>query len=800
MLGRKPDIATLNEWYRAVSYTVRDRMMKLWVDTLDRFTDPGTKIVGYLSAEFLEGPHLGNALINLGLTDNIKEAVELLGLDYNKILHSEEEPGLGNGGLGRLAACYLDSLSTLAVPAIGYGIRYEFGIFDQQIVDGEQVEVTDKWLCFGNPWEIQQLHISYHVKFGGHTESKYDEENNYSVTWHPADEVRGIAFDTPIPGYRNGHINLLRLWKSEATESFNFQEFNRGNFSLAVEEKVEAETITKVLYPNDETVSGKKLRLMQQYFFVSCSLQDSLRILRIRQLPLEDIPKVWSLQLNDTHPAIAIAEMMRLLVDEEKMNWDKAWAITNQTFGYTNHTLLPEALEKWSLPLFQSVLPRHLEIIYEINHRFLEDIKTKFPGDEGLLGRLSIIDEAGSKYVRMANLAAAGSHTINGVSALHSELLKADVMKDFHFIAPSKIVNITNGVTQRRWIQLYNPDMAALISEAIGSDWITRLETQLVKLEPFAEDASFRKRWMAIKQQNKKLLTGQLMVNAGVITDPGSLFDIQVKRIHEYKRQHLNILHIISLYNKIKKDPGAFVQPRTFIFGGKAAPGYKLAKSIIRLINGVAEVVNKDPDVGGRIRVVFYPDYNVKNAEWVYRAADLSEQISTAGKEASGTGNMKFSLNGALTIGTLDGANVEMHENIGGDNFFLFGLTTPEVIDLKAKGYQPMDWYHSNPEIKEAIDAIASGIFSRGDKGVFQPLMDSLLYSDPYLVLADFAGYAAAQQKVSEAYADPDNWVRMSILNVARMGYFSSDRSIRDYCEKVWDIELIEKKAGKGKK
>ena len=796
MLGRRPEIATLHEWYAAVSYATRDRMMEPWVTTLDYFSGPGTRIVGYLSAEFLEGPHLGNALINLGLQNELKEALAALNLDYSKIIHTEEEPGLGNGGLGRLAACYLDSLSSLAIPAIGYGIRYEFGIFDQKIVEGEQVEVTDKWLRFGNPWEFQQLHISYRVKFGGHTRAYYDDEGNYRVNWIPADEVKGIAFDTPIPGYKNNHINLLRLWKSEATESFNFQEFNKGNFGLAVEEKVQAETITRVLYPNDETEPGKKLRLMQQYFFVCCSLQDTIRILRLCKRPLAELAEVWALQLNDTHPAIAIAEMMRLLVDEELLQWDAAWDITYRTFGYTNHTLLPEALEKWSLPLFQSVLPRHLEIIFEINHRFLGQVKEKFPGDEGLISRLSIIDESGSKFVRMANLAATGSHTINGVSALHTGLLKVDVMKDFHLISTTKIVNVTNGVTPRRWMELYNPALSDLISEAIGGNWVTHLETNLPKLESFADDAVFREKWRTVKLQNKRRFTDQLMVTTGLVTDPESLFDIQVKRIHEYKRQHLNLLHIISLYNNIKKDPGAFVQPRTFIFGGKAAPGYRMAKLIIRLINGVAEVVNKDMDVAGRIKVAFYPDYNVKNAEWVYRAADLSEQISTAGKEASGTGNMKFSLNGALTIGTLDGANVEMMERIGEENFFRFGLTTPEVMHLKSNGYFPMNYYLFNTELKEAINAISSGLFSQGNQGTYQSLVDSLLYADPFMVLADFADYAATQQKVSLAYTDADNWSRMSILNVARMGYFSSDRSILDYCERVWKIEPSAGKRG----
>jgi starch phosphorylase len=785
--GRTKPFATMQEWYMATSYAVRDRMMSQWIDTLANFKKGKIKIVGYLSAEFLEGPHLANAMLNLGITDNVKRALDELNVDYHQLIQAEEEPGLGNGGLGRLAACYLDSLSTLAVPAVGYGIRYEFGIFDQKIENGEQIEITDKWLRFGNPWEIAQPHVFYKVQFGGHTE-RWIDENQTRVKWISDDEVKGIAYDTPIPGYRNGHINLLRLWKSEACESFNFGEFNRGNYALAVVDKVSAETITKVLYPNDETEAGKKLRLMQQYFFVSCSLQDSLRIIKQRKLTLHELPDVWAFQLNDTHPSIAIAEMMRLLLDEEYLKWDAAWEITTRTFAYTNHTLLPEALEKWALPLFQSILPRHLEIIYEINHRFLEKVKIEYPGNAGLLANLSIIEENGSKYVRMANLAAIGSHTINGVSALHSELLIKDVLRDFHFISPGKIINVTNGVTPRRWMQLYNPEMAALITETLGETWVSHLESELVNLEKFADDPAFRERWRKIKKQNKQLLSGQLKKTTGILTDPDSLFDIQVKRIHEYKRQHLNLLHIIALYNRIKNNPQAEIVPRTFIFGGKAAPGYYLAKLIIRLINGIGDVVNNDIDVAGRLKVVFYPDYNVKNSEWVYRAADVSEQISTAGKEASGTGNMKFALNGALTIGTLDGANLEMRDRIGSDHFFLFGLQTEEVAELKASGYNPIDYYLHNAELKAAIDMIQSGAFSNGNGEVFKPLTDSLLYNDPYLVMADFADYVKVQEQVSKAYKDSDNWTRSSILNVARMGYFSSDRSIREYCDKVWHV------------
>lgn len=792
-IGRSPGLATQNDWYMAVAYSLRDRMMEDWIDALHRYKKGDFKIVGYLSAEFLVGPHMGNALISLGIEDKVKKAVEMLELDFNIILHQEEEPGLGNGGLGRLAACYMDSLSALGVHAIGYGIRYEYGIFDQQIVDGKQKEISDKWLRNGNPWEILQPNIAYAVNFGGHTESYVDDEENYRVKWQPEFQVRGIAYDTPVPGFRNKAVNLLRLWKSEAMESFDFSLFNQGDYAGAVGKKTEAETITKVLYPNDEPEQGKRLRLMQQYFFVSCSLQNILNIQEIRKVSLDELPAAAALQLNDTHPSIAVAELMRLLVDVHNMPWDKAWQITVKTFGYTNHTLLPEALEKWPMELFRSLLPRHLEIILEINHRFLNEVKEQFPGDDQLINRLSIIDESGRRYVRMAHLAAAGSHTINGVSALHSELLKKDVLRDFNQISPEKIINITNGVTPRRWLQLYNPELSALITEYIGDKWTTHLETELQKLIPLAEDATFRKKWREVKQLNKSKLADKVVFHAGIVINPESLFDVQVKRIHEYKRQHLNLLHIIALYNRIKENPAINIVSRTFIFGGKAAPGYFLAKEIIRLINAVGQVVNNDLDVAGRLKVVFYPDYNVKNSEWVYRAADLSEQISTAGKEASGTGNMKFSMNGALTIGTLDGANVEIRDAVGKEHFFLFGLTTEEVFQHKAKGYQPLNYVESNTELKEVLELIQCGRFSEGSPGSFNAITDSLLQHDPYLVLADFSAYVTCQETVSATYSNQEEWTRKSILNTAGMGYFSSDRSIREYCEKVWKVPVTSK-------
>jgi len=790
--AKSTELATMNDWYIAVAYTVRNRMMKNWVRILERLHDKDLKIVGYLSAEFLMGPHLGNALINLDIFDETKNAVEQLGLDFNAVLQREEEPGLGNGGLGRLAACFLDSLTTLKVPAIGYGIRYEFGIFDQQIRDGWQIETTDKWLQPGNPWEIKRPEISFNVKFGGHTESYTDKEGRYKANWIPAYEVKGIAYDTPVPGYKNAAINLLRLWKSEAVESFDYNAFNQGDYYGAVDEKIFSETISKILYPNDEPERGKKLRLAQQYFFVSCSLQDVLRIQQLRGLSIDNLTSSFALQLNDTHPSIAVAELMRLLIDEHNFDWDRAWGITQSCLSYTNHTLLPEALEKWSLPLFASLLPRHLEIIYEINSRFLNEVKIKANEDNQLVRRLSIIDEEGERYVRMAHLACIGSHAVNGVSALHTELLKRDVMRDFYELCPEKFLNVTNGVTPRRWIKLYNPKLAALIARNIGERWLTNLETELIKLERFADNKGFKEIWEQIKHQNKIALANIIKQRTSIEVDPNSLFDVQVKRLHEYKRQHLNVLYIIHLYNTIKKNPSTNIVPRTFIFGGKAAPGYFMAKLVIKLINSVGEVINNDADVAGRIKVVFFPDFNVKNSEYVYRAADLSEQISTAGKEASGTGNMKFSLNGALTIGTYDGANVEICEAVGAENFFLFGLNADEVINVKRHGYQPYEIYSNNSGLKEVIDLIQSATFSKGDTNLFKPIIDSLLGQDPYLVLKDFQPYIDCQQKVSDAYKDKDHWTKMSILNVARMGKFSSDRSIREYCEKIWHVKPLQ--------
>jgi starch phosphorylase len=787
--GKFPAIATRNDYYMALAYSVRDRLVHNWIRTVETWLQKDVKIVCYLSAEFLLGPHLGNNLINLGIYDPVRKAAEAVGQDLDILLEQEEEPGLGNGGLGRLAACYMDSLSTLEVPAIGFGIRYEHGIFHQEIQNGWQVEMTDNWLQLGNPWEIARPEVQFEVKLGGRTQTYRDQDGRQRVRWIPDRVVKGTPYDTPISGYRVNTCNTLRLWKAGAAESFDFQAFNTGDYYGAVEDKVASENLTKVLYPNDEPVAGKQLRLEQQYFFVSCSLQNILYIHR-QAGGLEDLHKLWALQLNDTHPAIAIAELMRLLVDENAMDWDQAWKITVATCGFTNHTLLPEALEKWPLPLFARVLPRHLEIIYEINRRFLDEVQLRFPQDVDRLSRMSLIDEGGQKNVRMANLACVGSHAINGVAALHTELLQQNVLRDFYEMMPQKFSNKTNGVTPRRFMVLSNPGLSRLITARIGEGWIKDLN-QLRGLEPLAEDSQFQNDWQRVKIENKKSLVDLIFDQTGIRTDPNSLFDIQVKRIHEYKRQHLNVLHIITLFNRIRENPQMQVTPRAFIFGGKAAPGYFLAKLIIKLINAVGDVVNSDPAVKDRLKVVFVPDLSVKTGRWIYPAADLSEQISTAGKEASGTGNMKFSMNGALTIGTLDGANIEIREEVGTENFFLFGLTAPQVKDLKAQGYNPRDYYASDQGLRQALDQIHSGHFSGGDTRLFQPLVDVLLQRDEYLVLADYRSYIECQDRVAELYRDHTQWTRRAILNVARMGKFSSDRAIREYSRDIWDAQPI---------
>ena len=788
--GRFSPIASKYDYYMALVYTVRDRMMHCWSHTAKTYLAQASRTVCYLSAEFLIGPQLGNNINNLGIYKEVRQSMEDLGLNLNELLEQEVEPGLGNGGLGRLAACYMDSLATLGIPAIGYGIRYEFGIFNQEIKDGWQVENTDKWLRNGNPWEIPRPEVCFDIKFGGHTESYLDTDGNYRVNWVPDDIVKSVAHDIPVLGYQANTANFIRLWRAEACESFDFKAFNLGDYYGSVNEKISSENITKVLYPNDEPVAGKKLRLKQQYFFVSSSLRDMIRLYQQRQQNLENFHEKFAVQLNDTHPAIGIAELMRLLVDEHHMDWDKAWGITQKTFCYTNHTILPEALEKWPLEIFASILPRHLEIIFEINRVFLNSASLFFHNDIDKIRSLSIIDENGQRYVRMANLACIGSHSINGVSSLHTELLKSGILKDFFALWPEKFNNKTNGVTPRRFLMLTNPKLTSLINEAIGTTWIKDLY-QLKKLEQFIDDSSFLEKWLQIKYNNKIDLATFIAGQTENTVDPSSLFDIQAKRIHEYKRQHLNILHAIALYNRIRNNKSANIAPRTIIFAGKAAPGYFLAKLMIKLATAVGDMINNDIYTKDLLKEVFIPNYNVKNAQWIHPAADLSEQISTAGMEASGTGNMKFAMNGALTIGTLDGANVEMREEIGAENFFLFGLKTEQVASLKQQGYNPQDYINANEELKMALELISSGYFSQ-DKNLFKPLLDTLTYQDRFMVCADFKSYVDCQDSVGLAYQDKQRWAKMSILNTARMGKFSSDRAIQEYCNDIWQVKPVE--------
>ncbi len=784
---RVPEFATRHEWYTALALTVRERLVDPFVKTSRALAVQNARVVCYFSAEFLLGPQLVPTLVNLGLYEQFTQAVAILGLDFGELAEQEEEPGLGNGGLGRLAACFLESLATLDVPAIGYGLRYEFGIFDQEIRDGWQVEITDKWLRLGNPWEVTRPEISYQVKFGGRTEAYADADGRYRVRWLHHHIVNGTPCDMAGVGYGTGTTSLLRLWKAEAPESFDVSAFNVGDYYRAVERMVASENLTKVLYPNDRMAQGKQLRLEQQYFLVSCSLQDMLRLHQRARDPLDRFHEHFAAQLNDTHPALAIAELMRLLVDEHDMEWDAAWRVTQATFAYTNHTLLAEALEQWPLPLFGSVLPRHLEIVFEINHRFLDEVRARFPQDDDRVRRVSLIDERGQKSVRMAHLASVGSHAINGVAALHTRLLREGVLRDFHDLYPARFHNVTNGVTPRRWMAVCNPELTRVITEAIGDRWLRNTEQELPGLERFADDRAFRESWRRVQRANRVALTAEIAKRANVIVDPDSLFDIHVKRIHEYKRQHLNVLQVVTRYLRLLESPDG-VPARTIVFAGKAAPGYAEAKLMIKLITSVADVVNGHPAIGKRLRVVFLPDFNVKNAERIYPAADLSEQISLAGTEASGTGNMKFAMNGALTIGTLDGANVEIRDAVGAENFFLFGLTAEQVRATKEADYDPRSLYERTPRLREVLDLIGSGHFSKGDASLFRPLVDGLLGRDEYLLLADYESYLESQDRVDQVFADREEWTRRSILTVARIGRFSSDRAIRDYCRDIWHV------------
>lgn len=776
-----------------VALAIRDRLINKWIETQQAYYKQDVKRVYYLSLEFLIGRTLGNSLINLDLLDSTYQAMHDLGHEMEMLRDIEFDAGLGNGGLGRLAACFMDSLATLEIPAYGYGIRYEYGIFFQRIIDGYQVETADNWLRYGNIWEIERPEFLYMVRFYGRVEQHYDEHRNLRHTWVDTRDIAAVAFDTPIPGYANNTVNTMRLWSAKSTREFDLEYFNHGDYERAVSDKAQTETISKVLYPNDNVFEGKELRLKQEYFFVSATIQDIIRRYKKSHNPAErfrDFSDKVAIHLNDTHPAIGISELMRILVDLEGIGWDSAWDITVRTFGYTNHTVLPEALEKWPVSLFERVLPRHIQIIYEINRRFLEDVNVRFPNDLGRLGRMSIIEEGEEKRVRMAHLSIVGSHSVNGVSALHSEILRKGLFRDFNDMWPEKFNNKTNGITQRRWLKLCNPHLAALITDRIGEEWATDLY-ELKKLEPFSKDRRFLKQWQEIKALNKKRLAAYISDKIRIEVNPDSLFDCHAKRMHEYKRQLLNILHVVALYNRIKARPSDDIVPRTILFAGKAAPGYHVAKLMIKLINSIAEVINNDRYINDLLKVVFISNYSVSMAEMIMPAADLSEQISTAGTEASGTGNMKFALNGALTIGTLDGANIEIMQEVGRDNIFIFGHTAKEIEALRRDGYDPLYYYENNPELKLAIDMIAGGFFSRTNPQLFRPVVDGILHNDQYMVLADFAAYIACQEKVSQTYKKPDTWAVKSIMNVANMGFFSADRTIREYAEEIWGVKRL---------
>jgi starch phosphorylase len=789
--GKTADVATMRDWYDTAAHTVRDHLIERWVETVKAYKEKDTKRVYYLSLEFLIGRMLSNASLNLGIDGQVREGLQALGQDMEQIVEMETDAALGNGGLGRLAACFLDSMASLDLPGTGYGIRYEYGMFNQRIEDGQQVEHPDNWLRYGNPWEFQRPERLYPVKFNGHVVQFPDGHGGTEHHWVDCDTVMAMAYDMPVPGYNTETVNNLRLWSAKATREFNLDSFNAGDYVGSVEEKNTTETLSKVLYPNDASVLGRELRLRQQYFFVSASIQDILHRFQEDHADWNQLPEKIAIQLNDTHPAIAVAEMMYALVDIYRLKWDHAWSLTTRIFAYTNHTLMPEALETWPVEMFGRVLPRHLEIIYQINHQFMQNVNHLFPGDTGLLKRVSIIDEEHGRRVRMAHLAVVGSHTVNGVAALHSELLKTTLFADFHRIYPGKFINVTNGITPRRWLNQCNPGLAGLIASRIGDGFVNDL-SQLVKVAEYSSDSEFRAQFRMVKQANKLRLAERILHQTGIRVDPNSLFDVQVKRIHEYKRQLLNVLHVITLYNRIRAGHTQGITPRTVIFAGKAAPGYWMAKQIIRLINDIASIINHDPAVGDLLKVVFLPNYDVSSAEKIFPASDLSEQISTAGTEASGTGNMKMALNGALTIGTLDGANIEIREEVGEDNIFIFGMTTQQVSDLRARGYNPWEFYNANAELKQALDMISTGFFSVEEPDRYSAIYENLTWNgDNYMLLADYASYVACQEHVSAVYKDQEEWTRRAILNVAHMGKFSSDRTIREYAQRVWDVQSV---------
>ena len=790
-LARDTSTASKRDWWLATSKAVQSIVVERMIATATVNNDKNAKRVYYLSLEFLMGRLFSNSLYNAGVIHNMVHALEELGLDYEELREEEYNMALGNGGLGRLAACFLDSLATLDLPAIGYGIHYQYGLFKQKFLNGYQVELPDAWMQYGTPWEIVRPEQTTEIQVYGYVENVFDDRGNYVPRWMGWRKLVGIPYDIPVPGYGTNTVNFLRLWESRASEEFDFEAFNRGGYEEAVREKNHSETISKVLYPNDKTESGKELRLLQQYFFVACSLKDIIRRFLRTNEDWEDFPEKVAIQLNDTHPAIAVVELQRILHDEYGMTWKKAWSIVIRTFAYTNHTLLPEALEKWSVGLFQKVLPRHLQIIFEINERFMEEVEAKWPGDAKKKQILSLIEEGSAQMVRMAHLSVVGGHSVNGVAALHTKLLKKDLFPDFDALYPGKFNNKTNGITPRRWLLACNPRLSGLISSKIGHGWERDLD-KLRALEAYADDAQFQIDFMNVKQANKVDLARIIKRDCGVAVNPTALFDVQIKRLHEYKRQHLNLLHILALYRRLLQNPDLEITPRVFIFAAKAAPGYDMAKCIIKAINAVGKCINNDKRIEDRIKVVFLPNYRVSLAQRIVPAADLSEQISTAGKEASGTGNMKLALNGALTIGTLDGANVEIKEEVGDDNIFIFGMTVEEVAELFEKGYDPQEYLKKNEELRAIVDWVGSNYFTPDEPpGVLTMLRDNLYYSDPFLCLPDFESYSECQKKVDAAFREKSRWSKMAILNTARMGKFSSDRTIKEYARDIWKVEPV---------
>jgi len=788
-LAKDQYTATAHDKFYALAMTVRDRLIQRWMETSQLYHRQNVKRVYYLSMEYLIGRLMGNNILNLGLNKEVSNAMEDLGINLQEARDQENDAGLGNGGLGRLAACFLDSLATLEYPGYGYGVRYDYGIFQQLIRNGYQLEKPDNWLRNGNPWEIERPEYQIPVRFGGNIKESIDENGNYTAIWENFETVIGMPYDVPIAGYGNNTVNNLRLWSAKATEEFDLQFFNNGDYIKAYAKKTLSENITKVLYPSDHIRKGKELRLKQQYFFVACSLHDIVRRFKKENgNQFKIFPEKVSIQLNDTHPSLGVAELMRIFLDIEKLEWDEAWDIITRTFSYTNHTLLPEALERWSIELFQEILPRHLTIIYEINRRFLRQVMNKYPNDEARLARMSLIEEGPIKYIRMAYLSIVGSHKVNGVAELHSQLLKDQLFKDFYELTPEKFTNMTNGITQRRWLAKSNPELANIITNKIGDKWITNLE-ELKKLTKFTKDKKFLAQIQEVKQQNKNNLAKHIKKTTNITIDPTSIFDVQVKRLHEYKRQLLNVMHILHRYNQLKQNPELDLVPRTFIFGAKAAPGYTMAKLIIKLINDISCIINNDPTVNKKLKVVFLEDYKVSLAEKIIPASDLSEQISTAGKEASGTGNMKFALNGALTIGTLDGANVEIRQEVGEKNFFLFGHTV-ESIEKIRYSYNPWDYYEKYPELKAILDLFKSNFLNLEEPRIYIPIWDTLLtYGDQYFHLADFHSYIEMQEKVDQTYKDQNKWTQMALMNIANSGKFSSDRTIKQYATQIWNIK-----------